>query len=342
MSKRRIGWIHLFVWLFAIFANLLTSGFGKDWSYPQFFTYVVAFLYLMLVFYLFYLFILPIFLNRKNLTGFFAVSFAVVLTMPFIGYILLYTIRALFEGTFAHFMEGYSFRMHMSGFYPVLTAAIFGSFFRIIISWFTQSNQKAELEKHMLTAELELLKSKLNPHFLFNTLNNIDSLIPKNPEAASAALIRLSEIMRYLTYETVSDRVTLEKETEYIRNLIELYRLRIKSPGNIRFEAEGDLRTEISPALFVPLIENALKYASFGNTEPSVILQLTSMNGIVVFSASNTVDLNTAASTGKNSGYGLINLKKRLELAYPGKYQLKIDQVNQKFIAELTIDTHAD
>ena len=92
----------------------------------------------------------------------------------------------------------------MSGYYPVLTAAVFGSFFSVIINWFTTMNQKAELDKQKLAVELDLLKSKLNPHFLFNTLNNIDSLINHNPKEASSALIRLSEMMRYLTYETSS------------------------------------------------------------------------------------------------------------------------------------------
>ena len=151
----------------------------------------------------------------------------------------------------------------MSGYFPVLTAAVFGSFFRVIINWFTTMNQKAELDKQKLAVELDLLKSKLNPHFLFNTLNNIDSLIHQNPEEASAALIRLSEMMRYLTYETSSEVVELEKEVEYIRNFIELYRIRIKSPDDIRFEVKGDLNVMISPALFVPLIENAFKFASF-------------------------------------------------------------------------------
>jgi two-component system, LytTR family, sensor kinase len=342
MSKKRITYIHIFIWLFAIFANLPYSGILQGLPPKQIVTYIIAFLYLMVVFYLFYLYIAPNFLNRKNLSGFFSVSFLVVLVMPFFGYMMLFLIRAFFDGTFQNFFKGYSLHMHMSAFYPVLTAAVFGSFFRIIISWFNDMNQKAELEKQRLAVELDLLKSKLNPHFLFNTLNNIDSLIRKDTEAASSALIKLSEIMRYLTYETTSDVVKLEKEIEYIQNFIDLYRIRIKSPDDIRFEAEGDMNVPISPALFIPLIENAFKYVTFGNVKPAVDLHISSKEGKVIFNISNFYDKNTANSPNRNSGYGLTNLKKRLELAYPGKHRLYIEKGELQYQAELIIDTNAD
>jgi len=230
MTKKKITFIHVFIWLFAVFANLPYVVMGNRIPPQQLVSNVIAFLYLMIVFYLFYLVLAPLFLNKKKLFEFFGISFLIVLIMPFFGYTILFIIRALFDGTFHDFYKGYSVKMHMSGYYPVLTAAVFGSFFSVIINWFTTMNQKTELDKQKLAVELNLLKSKLNPHFLFNTLNNIDSLIHRNPEEASAALIRLSDMMRYLTYEASSDVVELDKEVEYIRNFIELYRIRIKSP----------------------------------------------------------------------------------------------------------------
>jgi LytS/YehU family sensor histidine kinase len=284
----------------------------------------------------------PYFLNRKKVAEFFGLSFLVVLIMPFFGYSILFLSRALFEGSFHNFYKDYSLRMHMSGYYPVLTASVFGSFFSVIINMFTTMNQKAELDKQKLAVELDLLKSKLNPHFLFNTLNNIDSLIHKSPEEASAALIRLSEIMRYLTYETSLDVVDLNKEAGYIRNFIELHRMRIKSPEDIRFEITGDQNALISPALFVPLIENAFKYASFRTKKPCVDIRLSSDNGIVVFDTSNYYENNSNGSGNAHSGYGINNLKKRLDLAYPGKYQLIIDPGDSLYHTKLTIDTNAD
>jgi two-component system LytT family sensor kinase len=341
MSKRRITFIHIFIWLFAIFANLPYSVIDKDMEPRMIVSNLIGFLYLMLVFYLFYLFLAPLFLNRKKLVEFFGISFIVVLIMPFFGYSLLFLSRALFDGTFENFYRGYSVKMHMSGYYPVLTAAVFGSFFSVIINWFTTMNQKAELDKQKLAVELDLLKSKLNPHFLFNTLNNIDSLILNNQEEASAALIRLSDMMRYLTYETSSEFVQLEKEVEYLENFIELQRIRIKSPGDIFFEVTGDQSVTISPALFVPLIENCFKFAAYKSQKPSVDIRLSSQKGIIELDISNFYDNLSKPKETSHSGFGLINLRKRLDLIYPGKNTFLTEQNDFLYRVKLTIDTNA-
>jgi two-component system LytT family sensor kinase len=342
MSRKKITYIHIFIWLFAIFANLPYSGIGRSVTPQVIVSDLVAFLYLMLVFYLFYLVLAPLLLNKKKLIEFFGFSFLVVLIMPFFGYTILFFFRALFDGTFENFYRGYSLKMHMSGYYPVLTASVFGSFFSVIINWFTTMNQKAELDKQKLSVELDLLKSKLNPHFLFNTLNNIDSLIHINPEEASAALIKLSDIMRYLTYEASSDVVELNREVEYIRKFIELYRIRIKTPEDIRFEVHGDLNIMISPAIFVPVIENAFKYASFRKQKPCIDIHLHASNNIVNFEISNFYDNNSNNFEDSHSGYGIINLKKRLELTYPGKYKLDMEHEESLYRVKLTIDTNAN
>ena len=202
--------------------------------------------------------------------------------------------------------------------------------------------QKAELDKQKIAVELDLLKSKLNPHFLFNTLNNIDSLIHRKPEEASEALIRLSEMMRYLTYETSAEFVGLKREIEYLTNFIELYRIRIKTPEDIRFEVDGDINIKLSPALFVPLIENAFKFASFRNMIPCVDILLKSAGGIVVFDITNYYELNLNPTETNNSGYGINNLKKRLDLTYPERYTLLIEPGDSLYHVKLTINTNAD
>lgn len=341
MSKKRIRYIHVFIWLFALFANLPFSLLGRELTPQLLVSNSIGFLYLMFTFYLYYLILTPLLLNKNNLFEFFGFSFLTVLIMPFFGYTILFFSRALFDGTFHDFYRGYSVKMHMSGFYPVLTAAVFGSFFRVIIDWFTAMNQKAELDKQKIAVELDLLKSKLNPHFLFNTLNNIDSLIHQNPEEASAALIRLSDMMRYLTYETSAEVVELKKEVDYIRNFIELYRMRIKTPEDIRFEISGDLNLMISPALFVPLIENAFKFTSFRNKKPCVDIQINSDKGIIVFEISNVFESNSKLQETVHSGYGIINLRKRLDLIYPGRHQLFFTQTDSQYNVKLIIDTNA-
>jgi hypothetical protein len=313
---------------------------GQKMSPEVLVTYIVAFLFLMVVFYLFYFFVAPTFLMKKRLGRFFLVSFVVVLLIPFIGYTLLFLVRALNRGSFDNFYQGYSFKMHMSGYYPVLTAAVFGSFFSIIINWFTVISQKAELDKQKLAVELDLLKSKLNPHFLFNTLNNIDSLIIIDKEAASAALIKLSEIMRYLTYEVSGDYVDIAGELRYINNFIDLNRIRLKNPEDLRLNIDVDSNLKVSPALFLPLLENAFKFASFGTKQPSIDINITSKNNLLSFEISNTFD--ESRNRFEHSGYGLQNLRKRLELYYPDRHMLLIREDGDYFRAKLTLDTNAD
>lgn len=340
MSRKRIILIHVFIWLFALFANLPFSNLGKSVPTPQAVANIIAFLYLMFVFYLFYLFMVPAFLEKKKLSQFFLISFILVLALPFFGYTLLFLNRAVFDGKFTEFYQGYSIKMHMSGYFPVLMAALFGSFFRVIITWFTTMNQKNELDRQNLAMELDLLKSKMNPHFLFNTLNNIDSLIQTNQTAASAALIRLSDIMRYMTYETSSELVELYREVVYIQDLIELHRLRIKDPDEIMFGVNGDLKTAIAPALFVPLIENGFKFATFRSKKPAIIISLSSMEGIVIFEMSNSFEKYPETHAKDHSGTGITNLRKRLELLYPGKHQLLIVNKDSRYSLKLTINTN--
>jgi hypothetical protein len=339
MPKKRIISIHVFIWLFAIFANLPYSRIGSGMQLRDITSNIIAFLYLMLVFYLFYLVLVPRFLERKKMREFFIVSFLTVLIMPFFGYSILFFIRAVFDHSFHDFYRGYSVRMHMSGYYPVLTASVFGSFFRVIVTWFTTMNQKAELAKEKLAMELELIRNKINPHFLFNTLNNIDSLIQTDPAEASSMLLRLSDLMRYMTYDTGSELVPMDREADYLRNLIELNRMRISDPDEIYFDISGDMTTRITPALFAPLIENAFKFTSFRIKKPSIEIHLDSTGGIITFTASNYFE-RVSSSTRDYSGSGIINLKRRLELTYPGHYSMEIKNEEPLYSVKLTIDTN--
>jgi sensor histidine kinase YesM len=296
----------------------------------------------MAIFYLFYLAIVPVFLEKRNMRSFFLSSFLIVLLMPFFGYTILFFLRALFDHNFHDFYRGYSFKMHMSAYFPVVTAAVFGSFFRVILNWFITMNQKAELDRQKLAMELELIKSKMNPHFLFNTLNNIDSLIQTDQAEASAMLIRLSDIMRYMTYDTGSDMVELSREANYLRNIIELNRLRVYNPDDISFEISGDMNVKTAPALFAPLIENAFKFASYRNKKPSIDIRLTSAGGIITFSASNYFESTPASADKGYSGTGIVNLRRRLDLTYPERYKLEIHNAEPIYTVILTIDTNAD
>jgi len=127
-----------------------------------------------------------------------------------------------------------------------------------------------------------------------------------------------------------------------MNNFIELYRIRIKSPDDIRFTADGDLSVMVTPALFVPLLENGFKFASFRNRKPGIDIRLYSGNGMIEFEISNICELNSNIPARDQSGFGLMNLRKRLELSYPDKYKLLIEPRESEFLAKLTIDTNGN
>ena len=192
--------------------------------------------------------------------------------------------------------------------------------------YYKAQNQKDELEKQNKSSELALLKSQVNPHFLFNTLNNIDSLVVTNQEKASDAIIKLSDIMRYMLYDAMVDKVLLEKEINYIQSYIALQKLRIKHSDIIHFNVSGLCSgIRIAPMLFIPFVENAFKHGK-KTEKASINISLDCLPGVLLFIVSNQYIDKADHQKDKTKGIGLVNVKRRLELLYPEKYQLDIKE----------------
>lgn len=225
----------------------------------------------------------------------------------------------------------------------VSIAATFGTFFKVMLNWLNAVNQREILEKEKVKSELALLKSKMNPHFLFNTLNNIDSLIHHDPNKASQSLLKLSDIMRYMSYETVSEYVNLSKEIAYIINIVELYKLRISNPDIIKLDIpQNYLDLKVTPMLFSPFIENAFKYASFRGPNAGVEISFKIETSKIYFNAINHYDINARRSDSKYGGTGLVNVKQRLEHTYKNRYWLDIIDREGLFKVELIVNTNGD
>jgi two-component system, LytTR family, sensor kinase len=341
MNKKKIILLHVFTWLFAAFLNL------KDFSLlanpEQLSMYLVSTAFLAVPFYLFYFFVVPRFLEKKRYYLFFIVSLAILVVLTFIGYSALFLVKSVFSHDFHNFYGVYSLKMHFSGMSVISIAATFGSFFKVILNWLNTMNQKEILEKEKAVSELALLKSKVNPHFLFNTLNNIDVLIYDNPDKASQSLLKLSEILRYMTYETVSEFVSLSKEINYISGIVSLYALRVSDPGLIRLTVpEQHSCLNIAPMLFVPFIENAFKYATFKGENAGVEINFWVEEKKVHFTAANHYDTTGKSLVPEYGGTGIANVRRRLEHIYGGRYRLDILDKDGFFSVELTIDTHGD
>jgi two-component system, LytTR family, sensor kinase len=204
-------------------------------------------------------------------------------------------------------------------------------------NWVTNMHLKTELENRNLRNELELLKSQVNPHFLFNTLNNIDSLIRTTPKSASDALINLSDMLRYMIYETTAEKVPLNKEIEYIRKYIKLQSLRYRNTGYVRIELpESCDHILIAPMLMVPFMENAFKYAVDTGKYPVIDLSVKCDKKQFIFTCMNYYK--TESVSGQAGGVGLENVRRRLGLLYAGKHRLSINKENDIFAIVLQIE----
>jgi two-component system, LytTR family, sensor kinase len=201
--------------------------------------------------------------------------------------------------------------------------------------WLNEQKAKAQLEANHAKSEIALLKYKLNPHFIYNTLNNIDTLIHKNPDQASACILKLSEIMRYVTYDSEEEKVPLEKELSYLRSFIDLQQLRF-GKKLIQFDAEiRNPGKSIAPMLFIPLVENAIKHGDKNAELPAIRVKLF-VDSSIDFVVENRIS-DPSQPKDKTGGIGLKNLRRRLDLIYPSSHTFDITLENNRFIAHLWI-----
>lgn len=211
-------------------------------------------------------------------------------------------------------------------------------------SWYKVQADKTEIEKERAEAELKNLKSQLNPHFLFNTLNNIYSLISFSPERAQGAVHDLSKLLRYVLYENNQHFVPLEKELDFIRNYVELMRIRL--PEQVKLETNitsGNVPGAlIAPLLFISLIENAFKHG-VSYTKPSFIRIHISPDGEGRMVCDITNSFFPKSDQDKSgSGIGLSNLQKRMDLLYPGKFVLQCGREGDNYHALLRLTLKED
>lgn len=216
----------------------------------------------------------------------------------------------------------------------------FSAFIHLFFSFLKTSEEKKALENATLKAEINQLKSQINPHFLFNTLNSIYSLAHHNPEKTQQAVLKLSEIMRYMIYDATAEKIPLHKDIHYLTSYIELQRLRLSDKITINYEVKGELQgITIAPMLLSTFVENAFKHGIS-------YMHASSINIIIqVFDKTLTLLVSNPVLNGQKSeagGVGLQNAKRRLELMYPGNYWLYIEQDTQLFAVNLKINLSCD
>jgi len=215
--------------------------------------------------------------------------------------------------------------------------SIYAMLIRFSIDWFDSQKYKDELIKERQASEIALLRSQVNPHFLFNTLNNIYSLVYNKSDEAPEAVMKLSSIMRYMLYDSNTDFVPIHKEIEYLNSFIELQELRITQKGFVEIKVLGSMEHRtIAPMLLIPFVENAFKHGD-KNHEPGITIILNLLPDRLIFSVENFVKNNGQQTTEETGGFGLQNIKRRLGLLYPDKHELKILLTEEMHKVELTI-----
>ena len=203
--------------------------------------------------------------------------------------------------------------------------------------WLKSEQTKKEVETEKLNTELSFLKSQVNPHFFFNTLNNIYALAVVGSDKTAPSIMKLSAIMRYILTDTQSDTVPLENEVNFVTNFIDLQRVRLTDKVTVAFTTEGNISNQqIAPLLFIPFIENAFKYGVSTKENSIIKITIKATDSEVHLFTSNTI---VKADNGilDNTGIGINNVKRRLDLLYPDKYNLLITHDNTQFFVTLVI-----
>lgn len=228
--------------------------------------------------------------------------------------------------------------------YNYFISALFFTFFalglRVMERHAGIEKRQKELEKEKLNSELALLKNQISPHFFFNTLNNIYSLISINTEDSQNAVLKLSKLMRYLLYESEQGLTNLGNEIDFMNNYIDLMRLRTSNKVSLTvdFPDKTD-KIYLPPLLFIPFIENAFKHGISYRDKSFISISMKIDEENLTFNCSNSIGNNKTEREENHNGIGLENVRKRLKLLFPGKHTLKIEKTDKIFIVNLDIKT---
>lgn len=221
---------------------------------------------------------------------------------------------------------------------PVLFATAISTGYGFITYFNKQEKDLQEEKQERLRSELSFLRSQISPHFMFNILNSIVYLIRSKSEQAESVTIRLSEMIRYMLYTSSEESVSLEKELNYLRNYVDLQRIRFEEDVDIDLVIDGQVGNQvIDPMLLIPFVENAFKHGVGLVRDPVINIMILVDAATLSFSVKNKIGMETGEDKDPSSGIGLRNVRRRLELLYPNAHQLKIDEQDGWYTVNLLL-----
>jgi len=336
-KKHKITIIHLTFWAVYFSFFFYQISFGGDKERPTADSLREAFvhvLFVVIIVYINYSFLLPRFLKDHRFVKY-ILSFAFFFCLVTGTYIFIKRVET--EGTWIHeLFTSVRFMVHYS--LTVLFIVVFISMFRFVEEWFGIEARKREIENEKLNTELRFLKEQINPHFLFNTLNSLYYLATIQSPNTPEVIVKLSRMMRYMLYDSNRAKVTLQQEIEYMQNFIELEKMRIGKPVPITFDTKGPLSSiYIVPLILNTFLENAFKHGLNNHSSDGFIrVKIHADPEHLTFVAENSKP--ESPDIKEKSGIGLQNVKRRLELSYPGKHTLDITEDKHTYKVHLTLD----
>jgi two-component system LytT family sensor kinase len=291
-------------------------------------------------FYINYIFLIPELIQKRKKYLIYVLAFLFLIAAS----VLVKVVIAVLNPEDLLQYQGSKGKIHVISINEYLFKSIFFSGFILVTSciikfsvdWFSNEKIQRNLESEKKDMELQFLKSQLNPHFLFNSLNNIYSLAYQKSEKTADAILKLSEIMRYMIYESNDSWVNLSKEVEYVTSFVELQKLRFKDGASVVITINGEIDgQQIVPLILISFVENAFKHGVANDPEDPIKINIIANQKILHFSVSNKKSKTNKDAMG---GVGLNNVERRLQLLYPDRYKLNIVNSATHYTTELMLD----
>lgn len=342
MKKSIVIALHLLYWLprfwnILNYTNLTTRKVAINYPGVLYYILTVELIASLISFYVFYFWLFPKFMAKKRTNLFVIYGCVSMITIFIFSVISLKLIGTSLEAP-NYSLANLSLRSY-GLVINILYSSLIGSAFIGFNNWYADIKVKEQLVQKNLQSELALLKAQINPHFLFNTINNIDILIQKDATAASRYLNQLSDMMRFMLYETSSEMIPLSKELEYIKKYIELQKIRTANEKYVNLSITGsEENVMIAPAIFIPFIENAFKHSTNKKIENAINISIEIEKNVVTFSCLNYFE-NSASFKQTESGLGIELIKQRLRLLYHENHHLEIVKQENQYEVKLKLKT---
>ena len=345
--------MHIMAWLLLIILpQIIINHYWGNSNFIAWGFYLGAAFY-GIIFYINYLYLVPQYFLNKRKTLYFILAFVVIaslyLLFNFIDENVMHhsqhdkeisdVLKSISEGQFIPRPPMKQMQMY----YFLLISVIITGFsigLRVIEEHTASEKLQKELEKEKLHSELAFLKNQVSPHFFFNTLNNIYSLVEINSDDAQDAILKLSKLMRYLLYESEHEKIDLDSEIDFMNHYIDLMKLRLSERVDLKIDlALAETNIQIPPLLFIPFIENAFKHGVSFRGPSFIDISMHVENNRIKFICNNSIGNQTQKNTDENhSGIGLENVRKRLNLLFPDKHVLNIEQTDSEYKISLDIE----